>query len=94
MTRVAVNPALLCLARDELSGKFKKPTEWESCQTQPTLKQVEVFAREVHVPVGYLFLTEPLEETVPIPDFRTFAGKPVSRLVPNLKDTICVCRER
>ena len=81
MIRVAVRPDLIRWARERsgipresLAARFKKLPEWEDGVTQPTLKQVEAFARAVHVPVGYLFLTEPPEEDVPIPDFRTFPG--------------------
>ena len=55
---------------------------------------MEAFARAVHVPVGYLFLIEPPDESVPIPDFRTFAGEAVTRPSPNLLDTIYTCQER
>ena len=101
MTRIPVNPELLRWARErsglvqeDLATKFKKLPDWEDGETQPTLKQVEAFARAVHVPVGYLFLTEPPEEPVPIPDFRTLAGQPVTRPSPNLLDTIYICQER
>ena len=99
MIRVHVNPELLHwashrsgIAQEALAAKFKKLPEWESGKTQPTLKQVEAFARAVHVPVGYLFLTEPPEEAVPIPDFRTFSGQAVRRPSPNLLDTIYTCQ--
>ena len=101
MTRARVNPQLLRWAREragvaqeDLVEKFRKLPEWEDGQTRPTLKQVEAFARAVHVPVGYLFLSEPPEEAIPIPDFRTFAGQPVTRPSPNLLDTIYACQER
>ena len=101
MIRVPVNPELLRwarersdLAQEDLAPKFKKLREWEDGETQPTLKQVEAFARAVHVPVGYLFLIEPPDESVPIPDFRTFAGEAVMRPSPNLLDTIYTCQER
>ena len=101
MIRVTVNPHLLRWARersgissDSLAKKFKKLPEWENGETRPTLKQVEAFARAVHVPVGYLFLTEPPEETIPIPDFRTFVGHEVTRPSPHLLDTIYMCQER
>ena len=101
MTRVSVNAGLLRWAReraglmqDDLIGKFRKLPEWESGSIQPTLKQIEAFARTVHVPVGYLFLTKPPEEPVPISDFRTFAGRTVTRPSPNLLDMIYVCQER
>ena len=101
MIRVAVHPKLIRWARErsgiaqeDLAAKFRKLPEWEDGGTQPTLKQVEAFARAVHVPVGYLFLTEPPEEALPIPDLRTFAAQPVPRPSPNLLDTIYACQER
>ncbi len=101
MTRATVKPELLLWAREragigreDLAVKFKKLPEWESGLIQPTLKQLEAFARAVHVPFGYLFLSEPPEEAVPIPDFRTFAGREVMRPSPNLLDMIYACQER
>ena len=101
MIRAPVNPALLRWARDragfaqgDLVARFRKLPEWESGDIQPTLKQAEAFARAVHVPVGYLFLSEPPEEGIPIPDFRTLAGHAVTRPSPNLLDTIYACQER
>ena len=103
MTRVPVDPKLLQWAREharlnqeDLTAKaqLKKLPEWESGAVQPTLKQLEAFANAVHVPVGYLFLSHPPEETIPIPDFRTFAGQTVTRPSPNLLDTIYTCQER
>ena len=101
MTRISVNPELFRWARErsgmtqeDLATKFIKLREWENGETHPTLKQFEAFARAVHVPVGYLFLTEPPEELVPILGFRTFAGQPVTSPSPNLLDTIYICQER
>ena len=101
MNRALVNPYLLRWARErsglaqqDLAAKFKKLSEWEDGETQPTLKQVEAFARAVHVPVGYLFLQNPPEESVPIPDFRTISDQPITRPSPNLLDTIYICQER
>ena len=101
MTRVPVKPELLRWAREragvaqgDLAAKLKKLPEWEAGETRPTLKQLEAFARAVHVPFGYLFLPEPPEESLPIPDFRTFAGRAVTRPSPNLLDTIYACQGR
>ena len=55
---------------------------------------MEAFARAVHVPTGYLFLSAPPEESVPIPDFRTVAGQTLTRPSPNLLDTLYACQER
>src|ERR1700735_1795870 len=101
MTRVAVSPALLRWARERagldiptLAEWFPKLPEWEDGEAQPTLKQLESFAKAVHVPFGYLMLSVPPEETLPVPDFRTVAGRTVGRPRQNLLDTIYVCQER
>ncbi len=101
MTRVAVNPDLLRWARErarmdaiELEARFPKLAHWERREISPTLKQLEAYARAMHVPIGYLFLPERPEETLPIPDFRTMAGRAVPQPSPNLLDTIYACQER
>ncbi|MDA8360208.1 MAG: XRE family transcriptional regulator [Actinomycetota bacterium] len=94
-------PRLLAWARersglgvDELATKFPKLTEWESGERTPTLKQLEDFARATHTPVGFLFLPEPPDEQVPIPDYRTISDVGVRRPSPNLLDTIFACQQR
>ncbi|HHJ13587.1 MAG TPA: ImmA/IrrE family metallo-endopeptidase [Gammaproteobacteria bacterium] len=101
MTRVAVNPELLHwalersgLSDDALKKRFRKIDAWLAGEVQPTLKQLEAFASATHTPIGYLFLPEPPEEMVPIPDFRTMAQAQVTRPSPDLLDTIYVCQQR
>jgi Zn-dependent peptidase ImmA (M78 family) len=67
---------------------------WERGEVLPTLKQVEDFAKVTHTPVGYLFLTEPPVERLPIPDFRTMAAGQVEHPSPDLLDTVCICQQR
>lgn len=43
---------------------------WYKQEKQPTVKQLEDFAKRIHIPYGYLFLDEPSQEQVPIPMFR------------------------
>lgn len=101
MTRIPVNPELLIWARERarldtlaLAGRFPKLSEWEAGEVQPTLRQLENFARAVHVSVGYLFLPTPPEEPLPIPDFRTVADRDLGRPSPNLLDTVYLCQQR
>ncbi len=101
MNRVPVNPELLRWAREragnaleDLAGKFRKLSEWESGELQPTLKQLEAFARAVHVPFGYLFLREPPDESLPIADFRTVADTARDRASPGLIDTLYAMQRR
>ncbi len=99
--RVTVSPRLLAWARersgleiDELAARFPKLSEWERGARTPTLKQLEDFARATHTPVGFLFLSEPPEEQVPIPDYRTIGDTVVRRPSPDLLDTIFACQQR
>ena len=97
--RVAVAPQMLRWARQR-SGRSpdelkKFPVEaWESGVRQPTMKQLEDFAKATYTPVGFLFLAEPPHEELPIPDFRTFGDKPVRTPTPDLLDTIYACEQR
>ncbi len=77
-----------------LIKQFPKLNEWLEADLQPTLKQLERFAKAVHAPLGYLFLPVPPEETVPVPDFRTKGNLSVSRPSPELLDTIYLCQQR
>ena len=101
MNRVPVNPELLRWAREragmaqeDLQAKFKKLPEWEAGQTRPTLKQLEAFSRAVHVPFGYLFLSEPPYERLPISDFRTVADTANAKPSPDLLDTLYAMQRR
>lgn len=101
MTRVAVNPTMLRWARDrsgmdagDLAIRFPKLPEWERQERRPTLKQLEQYAHATLTPIGYLFLPEPPVEQVPIPDFRTMAGRTITRPSPNLLETIYICQQR
>jgi len=98
-SRISINPALLTWARERagadifaLKERFPKLSEWEAGKSQPTLKQLEDFARVVYVPIGYLFLPEPVQETLPVSDFRASVGR-VS-ISPNLLDTLYLCQQR
>lgn len=103
---VQVRPKLLKWARERASlapaelaamvGTKANPApieEWEESGTLP-LKDLEKLAAKVHVPLGYLFLEEPPDEPLPLPDFRTVAGEEVSQPSPELIDTVYACVRR
>lgn len=99
--RVPVESALLAWAqrrsrvsRDSLVARFPALDAWEAGEKQPTLKQLERFARATYTPVGYLLLTEPPDEQLPVPDFRTIGEVEVGQASPDLLDTIYQCQQR
>lgn len=101
MTRVPINPNLLSWARERagysvsaLAVRFPKVAAWENGEVQPTIKQLEAFAKATRTPVGFLFLAEPPTEQFPIPDFRTVANISPVRPSPDLLDTIYLCQQR
>ena len=82
------------LGLDPLKKRFPRLEAWESGAAAPSLKQLEDFAKAVHVPVGYLFLPGPPEESIPIPDFRRMTGEAAAHPSPDLLDTIYLCQQR
>ena len=99
--RVEVKPELLHWARERsriepetLAVRFPGLDAWERGERRPTLKQLEDFANATHAPIGYFFLPAPPVEHMPIPDFRTVAGRHVQRPSPDLLDTIHLCQQR
>ena len=99
MSRVKLNIDKSILAwAIERSGKdccayleqHPKVKEWVDGLDRPTLKQLERFAKELFVPMGYLFLPTPPVETMPIPLFRRINDK----LDINVYDTVNELQER
>jgi Zn-dependent peptidase ImmA (M78 family) len=60
----------------------------------PTLRQLEKFANDMRVPVGFLFLPNPPQEKLPIPDFRTMVDAADRSPSPDLLDTVFLSQDR
>ena len=83
------------LDREEASLSFAWLNESDETLTvNPTMKQLEKFAAAARVPIGYLFLPEPPDEEIPIPDFRTIGRSQPSAPSPDLLDTIYMAQNR
>lgn len=100
MTRVEINPEVLRWAIERsgkaaaIEDKFPKLREWERGESQPTLRQLEDFARATATPFGYLLLEEPPEERLPIPHFRTLRDEPLRRASPDLLEMVYALQRR
>jgi Zn-dependent peptidase ImmA (M78 family) len=81
MADAHVNPVMLqwALARSsvstaDLARSFKKDAatieQWLTGEATLTFRQAQQLAKQLRVPFGYLFLEEPPDEDVPLPDFR------------------------
>ncbi len=101
MTRVPVPPEMLRWACeragydvDHLAERMPQLPAWIRRERQPTMKQLEKLAKVTHTPLGYLFLPEPPDEPLPVPDYRTVAGAARGRQSPNLLDTLYTMQRR
>ena len=99
MTEALITPSILAWARHrrgldstELAPSLNVKPEaidaWEAGDRRPTFRQAHRLAQALHVPFGYLFLSEPPIEELPIPDFRTFAGETPRQPSPDFLDLL------
>jgi len=105
MADALINPSILTWAREragfavpEIASKLKvKPEQllqWEEGTKKPTFKQAQNFAHRTHIPFGYLYLEQPPEEEVLLPDLRTIGDHPLNQYSLELKDTLRMTLER
>lgn len=104
MIRVEIRPEMLrwALRRvspseeipEKLRKKFPKLPEWLDGTSQPTLRQLEDFSRATFTPFGYFFLSEPPEERLPIPLFRTMKEDSIRSGSPHLLEVVQTMERR
>ena len=102
--QITLQPEVLLWAREraglspeQLAEKMKvKPervSEWESTG-KISIAQADRLAEGTYTPLGYLYLSKPPEEPLPIRDFRTRGDGPPKRPSPDLLDTIYQMQRR
>ena len=74
------------LAR-KLTVKPERIIEWEETG-RISLSKLDKLAHHTFTPLGYLYLPEPVEDRLPIPDFRTVADVQLTRPSPDLLETV------
>ncbi len=99
MDKAYVNPAILRWAATraglevpDLCKAFRKSPEaidaWFEGASSPTFKQAQVLAKRLRVPFGYLFLSSPPEDDLPIRDFRRVHGTGSREPSVDLRDAV------
>ena len=99
MTVALINPGVLRWARErarigpERLAKSASVTperilRWEEGMEKPTFKQAQDLAKKLHIPFGYLFLSHPPEERLPIPDLRRIGNQPIGWVSADLFDLL------
>lgn len=100
MVRVAVNPEIIKWAlrrtreAESVEKKFPSVIKWLQNETQPTLKQLEQFAKATATPLGYFFLSNPPEIKLPIPHYRTLDDSQEIEPSPDLLETVRTMERR
>lgn len=69
-----------------LNVKADRIRAWEAGNARPTFRQAQELAHALHVPFGYLFLSAPPDDDLPLPDLRTVSGEPVRDPSPELTE--------
>ncbi|CAN5640323.1 hypothetical protein BH20ACT11_BH20ACT11_15440 [soil metagenome] len=102
--QITLQPEVLSWARErcglEIEGlahkmnvKPKRVQEWEQ-SGQITMAQADKVARHTHTPLGFLYLPKPVDERLPISDFRTVGDRTLRRPSPELLDTVQLMQRR
>lgn len=101
MSRANIKPDLVDWAYKRSGAKFEvlekrfpKLPQWIAGEVQPTMLQLESFAKATLTPMGYFFLPQPPQEPLPVPDFRTVRGRSVARPSAALLETIYSMQRR
>jgi Zn-dependent peptidase ImmA (M78 family)/transcriptional regulator with XRE-family HTH domain len=59
---------------EHLKVKPHNVREWEEGRARPNLAKADDIAGRLRIPFGYLFLSEPPKDEIPLPDLRTVSG--------------------
>ena len=88
--RVGLNPEELAV---KIGIKPDRVSEWET-SGKISFSQAEKLAHLTHTPIGFLYLPEPPDDRLPIPDFRTVGDQTLLRPSPDLLDTVQAMQRR
>lgn len=101
---LALQPSVLQWARERASLRpealaeklhvaLDRVTGWEQ-SGRISFAKTEQLAKVTRTPIGMLYLPEPPEEKLPVPDFRTVGGEAVGRPSPDLLEVVHAAQAR
>lgn len=75
---------------EELGSSVKPEdiAQWEADKNLPDFRKAQKLAVALHIPFGYLFLSNPPKNDIKVPDLRTVGSKPITEFSPNLLDQL------
>jgi len=81
---------------DKLKIQPQVLRDWEANKGSPTFVLAEKLATVLHIPFGYLFLSAPPTEDIPIPDLRTVGDMRPTRISVDFLDILrgCLLRQQ
>lgn len=98
-SRIYIDPMIITWAINRAgkdietyTKKYPHVSAWINKEKEPTIKQLEDFARNLYLPFGYLFLSTPPKEVSPIPFFRNIYSN--NQFSLNVYDTILMMQNR
>lgn len=101
MSVAYINPEVLAWAREragvlpeELMKINRKYVDWEMGNTRPTFRQAQTLAKKLHVPFGFLYLSEPPKEKPPTVDLRTLNDSHHHEFSLELRDVVADARRK
>ena len=78
---------------NKMNIKLQRIVEWES-HGKISIAQVDKLAERTHTPLGFLYLSEPPEDRLPIKDFRTRSDDDSRPPSPDLLETVYAMQRR
>ena len=101
MTSMNIKPAVLRWAAERaghgnalLAEHFPGVSDWNREEMVLEVGQLRKFAKRTHTSLGLLALSEPLDDSLPLTDFRTPGSRAAGRPKVDLLDTVWLCQMR
>jgi Zn-dependent peptidase ImmA (M78 family)/DNA-binding XRE family transcriptional regulator len=78
------------LLAKKMSVTIERIIAWENDNKleRPSFNQAIQLSNALNVPLGYLYLSTPPTENIPLPDLRTISNKPIEKPSPDFIDTL------